>query len=408
VESSSACIVITDHTGSIEYVNPIFEQITGYSQADVIGQNPDILQSGLTPPEAYRDLWDTISSGHEWQGEFINAKKNDQIYIESAKIAPVFDAKGNITHYVAVKEDITQRRKLENALEKISEEMTIILDALPAWVFYKDKENRFIRVNRAFAETMQMPKEKLEGVSLYDLYPKDLADQYWKDDLQVINSGKSKQKIVEPIPLSDGIHWVQTEKMPFFDSQGEIIGVVGFTIDITERKRLEDNAFELAITDELTGLNNRRGFFSKADYLLKLAKRDKKPCMLISADLDGLKNINDNLGHAKGDQALKEAASVFKRTFRDIDILARLGGDEFCILAIGLSPNKGAKALLSRLESEIKKINSREHRPFTLSISLGISHCDVDCPSNLLEMMALADRQMYENKRKMKTESSPE
>jgi sigma-B regulation protein RsbU (phosphoserine phosphatase) len=121
VEHSPATVVITDNQGAIEYVNPKFTSLTGYRFDEVRGQNPRILKSGKQPSGFYKELWKTISSGREWRGEFHNRKKNDDLYWESASISPIFDRAGGITHYIAVKEDITERKSAEEAL-RISEE----------------------------------------------------------------------------------------------------------------------------------------------------------------------------------------------------------------------------------------------------------------------------------------------
>jgi two-component system cell cycle sensor histidine kinase/response regulator CckA len=116
VEQSPVSIVITDLNGEIEFVNPKFCQITGYSAGEVIGMNPRIIKSGETPPEDYRRLWATIASGDVWHGEFHNKRKNGELFWESATISPVKDREGAITHYMAIKEDITERKKLEEQL----------------------------------------------------------------------------------------------------------------------------------------------------------------------------------------------------------------------------------------------------------------------------------------------------
>jgi PAS domain S-box-containing protein len=116
VEASPASIVITDTTGKIQYVNPKFTQVTGYNSTEAIGQNPRILKTDQTPPEVHRHLWETLTSGQEWRGEFCNQKKNGERYWELASISPIIDPAGNITHYVAVKEDITKRKQMEEDL----------------------------------------------------------------------------------------------------------------------------------------------------------------------------------------------------------------------------------------------------------------------------------------------------
>ena len=115
VEQSPTSVMITDLNGAIEYVNPKFTEVSGYTLDEVRGRNSRILKSGETPPEEYRRLWETITAGGEWRGEFHNKKKNGQLYWESASISPVLDSRGVITHFVAVKEEITEQKRLEAA-----------------------------------------------------------------------------------------------------------------------------------------------------------------------------------------------------------------------------------------------------------------------------------------------------
>ncbi len=126
LEASPASIVITNSAGSIQYVNPKFVEVTGYSMQEAISQNPRILKSGKTPPEVHRDLWQTITSGREWRGEFCNRKKNGDLYWELASISPLSDTQGKITHYVAVKEDITEQRKLREQLRERNESLSML------------------------------------------------------------------------------------------------------------------------------------------------------------------------------------------------------------------------------------------------------------------------------------------
>ncbi|MFZ2657556.1 MAG: PAS domain S-box protein [Victivallales bacterium] len=116
MEQSPALMLITDTEGNIEYVNPKFEAVTGYSSEDVRGKNPRILKSGEMPAEFYREMWDTIKSGKEWRGQFHNRKKNGEYFWESATISPIYDEKGVVTHYIAIKEDITREKELQSQL----------------------------------------------------------------------------------------------------------------------------------------------------------------------------------------------------------------------------------------------------------------------------------------------------
>jgi len=129
--------------------------------------------------------------------------------------------------------------KSEKKYQKIAKELEIILDYIPGLIFYKDNKNNFIRVNKYLADAHNMTKEDMEGKSLFDFYPKDQAQAYWDDDLEVIKSGKPKLNIEEPWETEEGTRWVSTNKIPYVDDNGKIIGIVGFSVDITERKKIE-------------------------------------------------------------------------------------------------------------------------------------------------------------------------
>ncbi|MHA2424254.1 MAG: PAS domain S-box protein [Candidatus Thorarchaeota archaeon] len=135
VEHSPAGIMITDTEGILDYVNPKFTEMTGYSSDEIIGLNPSILQSGLTPPETYIDLWEKLGEGKEWHGEFVNRKKNGMVYWEDARISPIADSNGNITHYMAIKQDITAQRQADDALKRSEERFRNIFESSPNGMF---------------------------------------------------------------------------------------------------------------------------------------------------------------------------------------------------------------------------------------------------------------------------------
>jgi PAS domain S-box-containing protein len=123
VEQSPAGIIITDKKGNIEYVNPRFCEMSGYKRDEVIGRNPRILKSGEMPPEGYKRMWETIASGREWRGEFHNRKKNGELYWEFASLSPIKDGEGKITHFLALKEDVTDRKRTDEERLKLVVEL---------------------------------------------------------------------------------------------------------------------------------------------------------------------------------------------------------------------------------------------------------------------------------------------
>lgn len=154
-----------------------------------------------------------------------------------------------------------------------------------------------------------------------------------------------------------------------------------------------------SLTDELTGLYNRRGFLILAEQQLRVAERTKACLTLLFADVDGLRHINETLGQEQGDLVLLEAAELLRTTFRKSDIVARIGGDEFIVLILDI-PSQAVEGLMVRLEHTIRSRNQRPSRLYQLSLSLGTAVYDPGQPCSLTELIGRADAAMYSNKQR--------
>ena len=154
----------------------------------------------------------------------------------------------------------------------------------------------------------------------------------------------------------------------------------------------------MSVTDELTGLYNRRGFFTLAEQDLKLAKRLGKSIFLFYLDIDNLKDINDQVGHIEGDMRIWETANILRRTFRQSDTVARIGGDEFVIVLNG-AKESDAEIVAVRLQKNLDETNEAIKRGYRLSMSIGVSFYDPDNPCSIDELLTEADRSMYEKKK---------
>ena len=184
--------------------------------------------------------------------------------------------------YMLLFEDITERKQAEKELLRQREEQQIILDSVPALIFYKDKENRFIRINRASADAIGLPKEKIEDESVFNLFP-DHAEDYWKDDKEVITTERSLRNIVEPLQTTKGLRWVQTDKIPYRNEKGEIVGIIGFSVDITERREAEE-----ALLRE-TRINSALAKLSSTLLTLASIEEDSKIVLEYAQQLTGSK-----------------------------------------------------------------------------------------------------------------------
>ena len=184
------------------------------------------------------------------------------------------------------------------------------------------------------------------------------------------------------------------------------MGFVALRIVQRYTRRREETLSVLSLRDELTGLYNRRGLFRKAAEQIDLARRHRQRLLLVFADLDELKTINDRLGHASGDKALVETATLLRQTFRASDVLSRLGGDEFVALSLADSEDL-ADSLRERLAENLSRHNARPDRPFQLGISVGMAWYEPETSETLERLLKRADSAMYRDKRNRREGEEP-
>jgi len=166
-----------------------------------------------------------------------------------------------------------------------------------------------------------------------------------------------------------------------------------------ERHRLQMKLRNLSLTDELTGLHNRRGFVTFAEHHLKLARRIRQGFWLFYIDLDRFKEINDGHGHQEGDRALLRAAQLLQECFRASDVIARIGGDEFVVLAMS-EPDSSPQETVGRIEASLRKHNGQNNLPYRLSFSVGFSRWDPSSVTSIEELMSFADQELYRAKQR--------
>jgi PAS domain S-box-containing protein len=253
VEQSPASVVITDTAGRIEYVNPHFTQLTGYTLSEALGQTPRILKTDYTPPEVYAELWREITAGREWHGEFLNRKKNGELYWEDAHIGPVTDAEGRVTHYVAVKEDMTARKRTEDELRQSRARLKAIFDSAAVGITLTDQAGRYVQVNQRWSEMIGYPIEALYQLGPIDLmHPEDraVAVDYMR---RIVDGSLASYELERRYVRRDGsLFWGVLSVTSIRNAAGEFEAALGVVSDITERKTAETNLQQL--TAELRGV----------------------------------------------------------------------------------------------------------------------------------------------------------
>ncbi len=242
VEHSPASIVITDKAGNITYVNPKFTEETGYTVKEVLGQNPRLLKSGETPPEEYGRLWKTITSGGEWRGVFHNRKKNGELFWEAAVIGPVRDESGQITHYMAVKEDITGRKQAEAALRDREFWLNESQRAGGIGSYSLDIKSGSWTASETLEEIFGLPPGAEKTLATWNglVHPDDreaMLDYFLN---QVVNARQPFNQEYRIQRANDGAErWVLGHGRLLFDASGEPVTMIGTILDITGRKLAE-------------------------------------------------------------------------------------------------------------------------------------------------------------------------
>lgn len=185
------------------------------------------------------------------------------------------------------------------------------------------------------------------------------------------------------------------------DAHEQITGALVSGDDISDYKKTECTLRDMSFIDELTGLYNRRGFLALARQHINISNRTQKDILLLFADLDGMKKINDELGHQQGDMALIDTANILRKTFRESDIIARIGGDEFVVLAMGKGESD-VNILKERLVKNLQLHNENEGRQYKLSLSMGVTAYQNPAAHTVNVLMSNADKLMYEQKKRRK------
>ena len=285
-----------------------------------------------------------------------------------------------------------------------------LVEQLPVGIYRTTPEGRIIEANPMLVRMLGYDNPRaLFSCNVKDFYVRS------EDRARHIAQLSSKFMTFQEFELrrADGRRfWARDYCRGIKGADGSLAHLDGILVDITEMKTAErklkltmrklqltnEKLENQSLSDHLTGLNNRRGFFSFGLQQMKIAKRLKKDNYLAYLDIDYLKEVNDSYGHAVGDQLLQGVASILKRTLRESDIIGRIGGDEFAVLAMR-SEGIGERSLLARIEEGIREFRIKKHPRLRLSVSMGIVRVNPQKYQQLDDFLAHADFLMYQQKR---------
>ena len=381
LENIPFAILIANKDSKVEMVNTKFCEMLHLSKKDILKKRVEHLLDKIYSNENIKFNRD-INLGSKSVKEYSVYDKVVEVHVvkvnnydsEISSIVTLID----VTWRVGVKKEIIKQKNMLNS----------IIDAIPESIFFKDVNSKYLGCNLAFEELFDVKREEIIGKGNEVLaLSKDEAENFVTKDKEVLETGKCIK--VESIhTYKNGKVFLEDIKAPIFGEGNEIIGVVGTSRDITERKKLEDKLTYLSYRDKLTGLYNRT-YFDKVSEEYNKNKEDI--ISIIMGDMNGLKIVNDSLGHLEGDRFIVEISKIIKKVVKDKGEVVRWGGDEIVIILKGTDKDKAIE-ISEDISNECLLAN---HKPVPLSISLGVSSGK---GKNINELITEAEKEVYKNK----------
>ncbi|RUP24834.1 MAG: EAL domain-containing protein [Curvibacter sp.] len=393
---SPVSILITDTSASITYVNPEFERVSGYSLSDVLGQQPNFLRAPDEDQARYEAIWEVARQGQTWQGELpIRCHDGHRLW-HKVQVSPVLNDQGSITQYLAILEDVTERRRID-AEQRIAATAFETQEGM----MVADRQGVILKINQAFTDITGYSSEDVVGQTPQILksgrHDRAFYDSMWH---AVLETGQWQGEIWNRRKNGDIFpEWLTITAVK--GEGGEVTHYVSTLTDITQRKAAENEIRHLAFFDPLTSLPNRRLLLDRLRQALAASVRRQRNGALIFIDLDNFKTLNDTLGHDKGDLLLQQVARRLQHSVRESDTVSRLGGDEFVVMLDGLDSNPVDAA--RQAETVGENIRQALNLPYDLagneyhcSPSMGVALFDQH--SQVDEMLQRADLAMYQAK----------
>lgn len=317
VQQSPAAILITNVDGKIEYVNSKFTEISGYSFSEVKGKNPRILKSGTTDQNLYAELWSTIKEGKVWRGELQNRDKYGNLFWESISISPLFDNKNRITHFIGIKEDITEKKKNVEKLKRANEFYLNLFEDSPTMIWRCKKDGKRDYFNKTWLKFRGFTQqEEIQEGWISGIHKKD-RDLYLRNISEAFKNKEPVRSLFRLKRFNEEFRWINEICKPYYDLEGYFAGMIGTCIDVTENKLTEEamrKAKEEAEKSEAL----------KTEFLAQMSHEIRTPINAILSFASLLKyeledDINDDL---------KESFRIIdkggRRLIRTVDLLLHM------------------------------------------------------------------------------------
>lgn len=394
VAQSFNAVLITDANLAdggprIEYCNPAFCDMTGYTQAELLGQSPRVLQGPDTDPAVLQRLRQCLLEGRYFQGATVNYRKDGTPYHVEWNISPVRDEAGQVCRFVSVQQNITARVRAEQERDLLVK----ALNAAHAPILITDLEARIIFVNRAFEQLTGYGADEVMGRTP-ELLKSGTHDLSFYEGLRAaLSRGENFRATFTNRRKSGELYHAEQSIAPLRDEHGRISHYVSISKDISNIVQRERALRELANRDKLTGLLNRRAGEVELKLCQASAVEAGEPYSVILGDVDNFKQINDTYGHPVGDRVLMGVAGILADRVRATDAVVRWGGEEFLIVLPGAKAEP-ARDLAERIRATVANNVDPDAGQVTISFGVGAWRYG----ETELDLLRRVDRALYDAK----------
>ncbi|MFN7641860.1 MAG: PAS domain S-box protein [Burkholderiales bacterium] len=371
-----AIVSITDTTGRILDANAKFCALTGYTLDELIGANHRIVRSGMHPPGFFAAMWRTIGAGEVWHGEICNRSKDGSLHWVDASIVPMAGADGRPERFVAIRTDITERKRAEAALRRQLHFRAELLDAIPVAIYYKDARGRFLGMNRALEWLFDIDRHTAVGKTSAEVFSDGYADVHIERDREVLTR-PTRQSYEMEMPLPDGTpRTLYYSKASMTDATGTVTGMIGVIFDTTERKSLERRLGEAKDAAEAASL-------AKSQFLANMSHEIRTPMNGIIGMTELV--LDTALTQHQRDylETVRQSADALMDIINDLLDLSKIEAGRMELESIDFGP----RALLEHLCRPIALSAQRKSLAFALELGAGVPALARGDPGRLRQVL---------------------
>lgn len=407
--SKAAMVLMTNRKGKIEYVNELFEEISGYTPQELIGRHISAIQIDQYNDVHLKTMWKEVLNKRIWRGEIKNRGAKGSFYWGDTTVIPLSGETGGIENVLIIQFDITEKKNVMIELQNIEKTFNLITENTNDLISITDESGRILYTSPSHERILGLSRDELFHTEFSEMLSSEYQNIWKEDVLKRVNEEEEIRLELQYSQMNEGKLWTETSIVAVKDleNQGKLQHVI-VSREITERKKWEEHLRFMAYHDSLTQLPNRRFLLKEFSQLVENARQSKTSMAVLYLDGDDFKSVNDTYGHDIGDEFLKMLGEALMATVRDQDLVVRFGGDEFVIVLTQLSNETSIRAgelqqIIHHIQSHLKIGWQIKNTKFTPTISIGITLYP-DHGNTIDGLLEKADIALYEVKKRGKNQ----